>query len=1648
MPLEAPSILNLHDDHVNFKLGFGAVALDASSTQVDNRVLSSVAATVTDGDSADFDGGALTVTIVSGEIAAEDLLTLDTSGTVSLSGSTAGSNVLVDGTVVGTLGNDIGVGNDLVINFNANANPTTATTLVQALQYDNTNATDPDTDPRTIRVTISDGDGSTSANADVELRVTTPATGSFVDTNQALGSSNSDAIAFGDVDGDGDLDALVGNNGIDRLWLNDGSGTFTDSGQAIGPYEGTEQVALVDIDGDGDLDAVTGGDSIKVYTNNGSGTFTEVTSIAGHNAWDMGVGDLNGDGNVDLMLGNFGAANTVWFGNGAGGFSNSGQSLGSNDTRSLELADLDGDGDLDALEIVKDSGAYLWINDGSGTFSGGSLAIAHTDPRCVALGDVDGDGDIDVFISDWDTPNQVWLNDGSGSFTDSGQTIGGVETYEVALEDIDGDGDLDAIVTSYNTNTKVYFNDGSGTYTDSGQTLISAYGQGLAVGDLDNDGDLDIMIGNYSSVANDVFLNNNDPVLVNLHGDALAYTEGDGAQVIEEGGDAAVSDSDSTDFDLGTLTVSISAGLDNAEDLLAIRNQGTGAGQIGVSGLDVTYEGTVIGTFVGGAGGTDLIVTFNSSVTAAASSALIRNITFENVDTVAPTEGPRTIDFTLTDGDGGSTGTHSATVTVSGINSTPVIANLDGDSLAYTEGDGVVVIEQGGDATVSDIDSADFNGGTLTVSFAAGSDASHDLLQIRDQGTGTGQIGRNLADITYEGTVIGTFTGGTGGVDLVVTLNANATQAATQALLRNITFQNAGTEDPTEGARTIRFELTDGDGGSTGTHDATVTVTGVNDAPDIGNLAGDALAYTEDDGAVVIDQGTAATVTDPDSANLESGTLTVSIAAGGDTAEDVLAIQNQGTGAGQIGVSGSNITYEGTVIGTAAGGTGGADLVVTFNASATPEAVEALVQNVTYENTDTDMPSEGARTVRFTVTDGDGGTSTARDTTVTVTRANDAPAFAGLDATPGYTEGDAPVVLDADATVSDIELDAANGGNGDYDGATLTVERNGGANADDVFSFAAMANVTVVGSNLVKDGLIIATYTSTGGTLAITFTNGNGGTPTTAVVNEIVQAISYRNPSQDLPVGATEAVTLDFTLNDGTDSGTESLTLTHTGIDSNDVINGTPGDDSLSGGIGRDTMNGFAGDDTLRGDGGNDSIIGGTGADLLDGGTNDDTLLGGDGDDTLIGRNGNDHLQGDTGVDTATFVGATDITVDLRVTVGQDTGQGIDTLTGIENLTSGGGNDRLVGKADANRLAGNNGNDTLIGLGGNDLLFGGDGNDSLKGDYGADVLRGGNNNDTLEGGAGNDRLYGDDGTDKAVFAGAADITVDLRVTGAQNTGLGNDTLLDIENVASGTGDDQLTGHASANWIAGNAGNDILKGLGGNDTLLGGNDADKLYGGNGNDVLRGGGGNYTLTGDAGNDTIDGDAGVDMATFLGSNDITVDLRKTAAQDTGQGTDKLLQIENVTSGAGDDLLIGKLGANRLAANNGSDTLRGLGGDDTLFGGGGQDTLDGGTGRDILRGGLGNDLLIGAAGNDTLFGQGGGDTFRFNDGFGRDRIMDFVSGTDVIDLRPYAGLSSFSDLRIRENADGDAVVDLGTDEITVVGFAASDLDAGDFMI
>ncbi len=117
--------------------------------------------------------------------------------------------------------------------------------------------------------------------------------------------------------------------------------------------------------------------------------------------------------------------------------------------------------------------------------------------------------------------------------------------------------------------------------------------------------------------------------------------------------------------------------------------------------------------------------------------------------------------------------------------------------------------------------------------------------------------------------------------------------------------------------------------------------------------------------------------------------------------------------------------------------------------------------------------------------------------------------------------------------------------------------------------------------------------------------------------------------------------------------------------------------------------------------------------DFLIGYTSNDTLLGGKGNDIFLGGKGNDILLGGNGQDTAFFSSKSNV-IKLFTTKKQNTKDGMDILIGIENISSGGGNDIVYGNKESNTLNGGTGNDLLVGGEGNDKLIGGEGKDIFK----------------------------------------------------------------------------------------------------------------------------------------------------------------------------------------------------------------------------------------------------------------------------------------------------------------------------------------------
>ena len=449
----------------------------------------------------------------------------------------------------------------------------------------------------------------------------------------------------------------------------------------------------------------------------------------------------------------------------------------------------------------------------------------------------------------------------------------------------------------------------------------------------------------------------------------VAYLEASGPVVLDD--TATVSDADSATLSAGTLVATWTANA-TADDHLLIRNQGTGANEISVIGTALWWNGSQIASVAGGTAGSTLTVTFTAAATPAAAQAVLRNLSFAN-QSATPSLDLRQLAVTVSDGEGGTSTAASLTVVVQSSDNPPVLT-LPSPASTWLQGAGEQVIDAL--ATVTDVDSAFFDTGLLVAEFTAGGTAD-DQLTIQHQGSGAGQIAVVGNEARYGGVTIGLIIGpGTISSGLVVRLDADASLAATQALLRRLSFRNVATL-PVEGPRSLRVYLTDGSGGTSLPVTTTVTVQTVNAAPLVALPTGSA-AWSEHDPASLLDA--AATVSD-DSASLNGGSLLVTLSNA--VVGDRVSLRTTGVGAGQVSLAGSSVLVSGVSVGTVAGGSDSTPLNVTFTAQGTPAAAQAILRTVQFSHVGQFIAVE-TRAVVVTVADAL-ATSVPATTTITLT---------------------------------------------------------------------------------------------------------------------------------------------------------------------------------------------------------------------------------------------------------------------------------------------------------------------------------------------------------------------------------------------------------------------------------------------------------------------------------------------------------------------------------------------------------------------------------------------------------------------------------------------------------------------------------------
>jgi Ca2+-binding RTX toxin-like protein len=527
----------------------------------------------------------------------------------------------------------------------------------------------------------------------------------------------------------------------------------------------------------------------------------------------------------------------------------------------------------------------------------------------------------------------------------------------------------------------------------------------------------------------------------------------------------------------------------------------------------------------------------------------------------------------------------------------------------------------------------------------------------------------------------------------------------------------------------------------------------------------------------------------------------------------------------------------------------------------------------------------------------------------------------------------------------------------------------------------------------------------------------------------------------------------------------------------NDRICAGGGDDTIEGGIGSDRIDAGAGGDeviggngsdlvlagsgtnTLFGERGNDRLYGGPGdEDYLNSGLGDDTVGGGPGNgDHVIGGVGNDRLsggpgsgdvlEGDLGTDaidggpgvrdiasyalagqSAVFSGGIGVDVDLAA--GTASGDGEDTLSGIEDVAGTPFADMIAGDAEPNELYGGGGPDELIGAGAGDAAFGGTGLNLCRGMASAESceLSGGRADNAadeaaliafeehppppptfqidLPGGPGTGALTGlvehgvnlvhkqgiqvhvafldrawivtEQGLPMGVGEGCmlldpitASCPTATTPTGLLLDGGEGADLLAVESSVPATVSARLTGGNGSDTLLGGAGDDSLNGSSGP------GNGDQLYGGPGDDalaegsVLDGGGGSDLLIAAPCGETIDGGPGIDSVSFARSayEGVEATIGGTAGIAPSGSFPGGCPTEN--DGPPPSQISGSV--ERIEGSPNGDILTGDGRPNVILGRGGDDEVHGAGGEDFLVGGQGSDAIYGEAGADRLYARDG---------------------------------------------------------------------------
>jgi hypothetical protein len=348
-----------------------------------------------------------------------------------------------------------------------------------------------------------------------------PASGSPFSDPGATGS-----LALGDLNGDGNVDAVVSDPTASKLaiLLGNGKGGLVPAPSVATGGTKPAGGALADLDGDGKLDAAVaneGSNNVSVLLGDGAGGFSAAPksrlATGGVRPVSVLTGDFNGDAKLDVAVVNTSSADvSVLLGDGKGGLTLVGQPVatGGDHPRPAVKGDFNGDGKLDVAVANGSGNVSVLVGDGTGKLRGGGTSPFGLSPRALGAGDFNGDGRLDVAVANTTGAVTILVGDGRGALhpLPSAPVIPvGSAPASLAVADVDNDGKLDiAVANAGSGDLSVLLGNGAGGFIPAPGTPVSTGGSSpssIGLGDLNGDRRIDLAAVNASSANLSVLLN-------------------------------------------------------------------------------------------------------------------------------------------------------------------------------------------------------------------------------------------------------------------------------------------------------------------------------------------------------------------------------------------------------------------------------------------------------------------------------------------------------------------------------------------------------------------------------------------------------------------------------------------------------------------------------------------------------------------------------------------------------------------------------------------------------------------------------------------------------------------------------------------------------------------------------------------------------------------------------------------------------------------------------------------------------------------------------------------------------------------------------------------------------------------------------------